>query len=98
MSGLQGSAPDETSRILQVFPVLGCLDTFFHKSSTGDRSMAPRLVTSETGALAQSADGKNSGYLGPVMAPVPSRRILRPIDHQGGDSRESFIQSEAPAR
>ncbi len=98
MSGLQRCAQDATSRILQKIPGSGCLDTGLHCAACRNRPLAPGLITSKAGALAQGAHGKDSGYSRPVVAPVPSRRSLRPIDKRGGDSRESFIQSEAPVR
>jgi hypothetical protein len=98
MSGLQSGTQDASGWLFSAFPGFDCLNTLFHTSSTGDRSMAPVVVTSETGTMAQGHGEESPGYSGPDVARVPSRRSLRPTDRKGGDSGEPFIQSEASVR
>ncbi len=96
MSGLQSGAQDASVRLFSALPSFGCHDTIFHRSSSGDRSVAPRLVASKAGALESRSDGEDFGRSGPVVAPAPSYSSLRPTDRKGGDSGEPFIQSEVP--
>ena len=97
MSRLQSGTQDASGWPFSAFPGFGSLDTLFHLPLTGDRSMAPEPITSEAGALVESAQAKDSGY--PETGMVQSScGGIRQVDRQGGDSGEPFIQSEASVR
>ena len=59
-------------------PVAAIRISIVHRIETG--RWPTGSVTSKAGALVKSAHGENFGYSGLIVAPVPSRRSLRPID------------------